>query len=30
MYFLIKDDDLLEKYDNIWDKGSVDIKRRIW
>ena len=30
MYFLIEDDDLLEKYDTIWDKGSVDIKRRIW
>ena len=29
MYFLIEDDDLLEKYDTIWDKGSVDIKRRI-
>ena len=27
--FLIEDDDLLEKYNNIWDKVSVDIKERI-
>ena len=27
MYFLIKDDDLLEKYNNIWDKISADIKK---
>ena len=26
MYFLIVDDDLLEKYSTIWDKVSVDIK----
>ena len=26
MYFLIEDDDLLEKYNNIWDKVSADIK----
>ena len=26
-YFLIKDDDLLEKYDTIWDKVSIDIKK---
>ena len=23
MYFLIEDDDLLEKYDTIWDKGNL-------
>ena len=27
MYFLIEDDDLLEKYNNIWEKVSSDIKR---
>ena len=27
MYFLIKDDDLLEKYKTIWDKVSADIKK---
>ena len=27
MYFLIEDDDLLEKYNTIWDKFCVDIKR---
>ena len=26
MYFLIEDDDLLKKYNNIWDKVSADIK----
>ena len=26
MYFLIEDDDLLEKYDTFWDKVSADIK----
>ena len=26
MYFLIDDDDLLEKYNTIWDKVSADIK----
>ena len=26
MYFLIEDDDLLEKYNTIWDKVSTDIK----
>ena len=25
MYFLIEDDDLLEKYNTIWDKVSADI-----
>ena len=25
MYFLIKDDDLLEKYNTVWDKVSADI-----
>ena len=27
MYFLIEDDDLLKKYNTIWDKVSADIKR---
>ena len=26
--FLIKDDDLLRKYNTIWDKGSTDIKTK--
>ena len=26
MYFLIEDDDLLKKYNNIWDKVSADVK----
>ena len=26
MYFLIEDDDLLKKYNNIWDKVSPNIK----
>ena len=29
MYFLIKNDDLLEKYNTIWDKVSADIKKEI-
>ena len=29
MYFLIEDDDLLEKHNAIWDKVSADIKQRI-
>ena len=29
MYFLIKDDELLEKYKTNWDKVSADIKKRI-
>ena len=28
MYFLIKDDDLLEKYNINWDKVSADIKKQ--
>ena len=28
-YFLIEDDDLLKKYNAIWDKGSADIKREV-
>ena len=28
MYFLIKDDDLLEKYNTIWDKVSADMKKQ--
>ena len=27
MYFLIEDDDLLEKHKIIWDKVSADIKK---
>ena len=27
MFFWIKDNDLLETYNTIWDKVSVDIKR---
>ena len=27
MYFLIEDDDLLEKYNTTWDKVSADIKK---
>ena len=27
MYFLIKDDDLSENYNTIWDKVSADIKK---
>ena len=27
MYFLIEDDDLLEKYNIIWHKVSADIKK---
>ena len=27
MYFLIENDDLLEKYNTIWDKVSADVKR---
>ena len=26
-YFLIEDDDLLERYNTIWDKVSADIKK---
>ena len=29
MYFLIEDDDLLEKYNIFWDKVSTDIKKKI-
>ena len=29
MYFLIEGNDLLEKYNTIWDKVSADIKKRI-
>ena len=29
MYFLIEDDDLLEKYSTIWDKVSSDIKQMV-
>ena len=27
MYFLMEYDDLLEKYNTIWDKVSADIKK---
>ena len=27
MYFLIEDDDLIEKYNTIWDKLSADLKK---
>ena len=27
MYFLIEDDNLLEKYNIIWDKVSIDIEK---
>ena len=27
MYFVIEDDDLLEKYNTFWDKVSAEIKR---
>ena len=27
MHFFNEDDDLLEKYDTIWDKSSADIKK---
>ena len=27
MYLLIEDDDLLEKYNTIWDKVNADIKK---
>ena len=29
MYFSIKDNDLLEKYNTIWDKVSADVKKYI-
>ena len=29
MYFLIEDDDLLEKYDTIWDKVSSNTKKEL-
>ena len=28
MYFLIEEDDLLEKYNTIWDKVSADTIKR--
>ena len=27
VFFLIKDDDILEKYNTAWDKVSTDIKK---
>ena len=29
MYFLIENDDLVEKYNTIWDKVSPDIKKEL-
>ena len=29
MYFLIKIDDLLDKYDTIWDKVNADIRPKL-
>ena len=29
MYFLIEDDDLLEKYNTIWVKVNVNIKKNL-
>ena len=29
MYFLIEDDDILEKYNTIWNKVSADIKKNL-
>ena len=29
MYFLIEDDDLLEKYNTLWDKVSPDITKEL-
>ena len=29
MFFFIEDDDLLEKYNTIWDKVSADIEKKI-
>ena len=27
MYFSVEDDDLMEKYNTVWDKVSADIKK---
>ena len=29
MYFLLKDNDFLSKYNTIWDKVSTDIKNKL-
>ena len=29
IYFLIKNDDLFQKYNSIWDKASTDIKEEL-
>ena len=29
MYFLIEDDDLLERYNTIWDEVSADIEKNL-
>ena len=30
MYFLTEDDDLLKKYNTIWDEVKAEYKRRSW
>ena len=30
MYYLMTDDDLLQKYNTIWDKVSANIKKKNW
>ena len=30
MYYLIEDDELLEKYNTIWDRVSADIKKQFY
>ena len=30
MHFLIEDDDLLEKYNTVWDKVSANIKKEFY
>ena len=29
MYFMIEDDDLLERYNTIWNKVSPDLKKEL-
>ena len=29
MYFMIEDDDLLERYNTIWDQVNPDIKKEL-
>ena len=30
MYFLVEDDDLMEKYNTVWDKVRADIKKEFY